>query len=177
MTTPLTSADPAPRSTASSGVAPRSVADGARGCSNSGALRLLVLGLIAEAPRHGYDIIRDLRARFQGSYSPSPGSIYPILQQLSEAEFVASTSHGPRRRFAITEAGKAWLAEQSAELDAIKAQVANAAAPIGEQAIGESIRELREALFSKMRNGALDAKQAGRLRDVLERARRDIEDL
>ncbi len=144
---------------------------------DSGALRLLVLGLIAEAPRHGYDIIRDLRARFQGSYSPSPGSIYPILHQLSEAEFVASTSHGPRRRFAITEAGKAWLAEQSTELDAIKAQVANAAAPIGEQAIGESIRELREALFSKMRNGALDAKQAGRLRDVLERARRDIEDL
>jgi DNA-binding PadR family transcriptional regulator len=144
---------------------------------DSGALRLLVLGLIAEEPRHGYDIIRGLRARFQGSYSPSPGSIYPILQQLSEAGLVASTSHGPRRRFTVTEAGKAWLAEQSAELDAIKAQVDSAAAPIGEQAIGESIRELRAALFSKMRKGALDAHQAGRLRDVLERARREIEDL
>ena len=104
---------------------------------DSGALRLLVLGLIAEQPRHGYDIIRGLRARFQGSYSPSPGSIYPILQQLSEAGFIASTAHGLRRRFAVTEAGKAWLAEQSSELSAIKAQVDNAAAPIGEQAIGE----------------------------------------
>lgn len=144
---------------------------------DSGALRLLVLGLIAEQPRHGYDIIRGLRARFQGSYSPSPGSIYPILQQLSEAGFIASTAHGLRRRFAVTEAGKAWLAEQSSELSAIKAQVDNAAAPIGEQAIGESIRELREALFSKMRKGALDAEQAVRLRDVLERARREIEEL
>jgi DNA-binding PadR family transcriptional regulator len=46
---------------------------------DSGALRLVVLGLIAAQPRHGYDIIRLLKARFQGSYSPSPGSIYPIL--------------------------------------------------------------------------------------------------
>ncbi len=144
---------------------------------NSGALRLLVLGLIAEEPRHGYDIIRGLRARFQGSYSPSPGSIYPILQQLSEAGLVSSTAHGPRRRFAITEAGKAWLSEQSVELDAIRTQLDEAAAPIGEQAIGEAIRELRGALFSKMRKGALDAEQAGRLRDVLERARREIEEL
>ena len=144
---------------------------------DSGALRLIVLGLIAEEPRHGYDIIRRLRARFQGSYSPSPGSIYPILQQLSEAGLVTSTSHGPRRRFAITEAGKGWLADQSAELEAIKAQLDEAAAPIGEQAIGEAIRELRGALFTKIRRGALDAKQAGRLRDVLERARREIEDL
>ena len=142
---------------------------------DSGALRLLVLGLIAEAPRHGYDIIRDLRARFQGSYSPSPGSIYPILQQIAEAGLVVSSSHGPRRRFEITEAGRAWLADQSAELDAIKAQLDEAAAPIGEQAIGEAIRELRGALFSKM-EGALERK-AGRLRDVLERARREIEDL
>ncbi len=143
----------------------------------SGALRLLVLGLIAEEPRHGSHIIRDVRARFQGSYSPSPGSIYPILQQLSEAGLVTSSSHGPRRRFAVTEAGKAWLAEQSAELGAIKAELNEAAAPIGEQAIGKAIRALRDSLFSKMRKGELDAEPAGRLRDVLERARRDIEDL
>lgn len=144
---------------------------------DSGALRLLVLGLIAEEPRHGYDIIRGLRARFQGSYSPSPGSIYPILNQLAEAGLVESSSHGPRRRFAITEAGKSWLAGQSAELDAIRAQLDEAAAPIGEQAIGEAIRDFRAALFAKMRKGALDAEQAGRLRDVLERARREIESL
>src|SRR5690606_14355271 len=47
---------------------------------DSGALRLVVLGLIAEEPRHGYDIIKALEAKFQGAYSPSPGAIYPMLQ-------------------------------------------------------------------------------------------------
>ncbi len=144
---------------------------------DSGALRLVVLGLIAEEPRHGYDIIRGLKARFQGSYSPSPGSIYPILQMLAEAGLVSSSAHGPRRLFTITEAGKAYLAEQRAELDAINAQLDEAAAPIGDTAIGEAIRDFRSALFAKMRKGALNAEQAGRLRGVLERAQREIEEL
>jgi DNA-binding PadR family transcriptional regulator len=144
---------------------------------DSGALRLVVLGLIAEEPRHGYDIIRGLKARFQGAYAPSPGSIYPILQQLAEAGLVAASAHGPRRRFSITEAGTAWLAGQRAELLAINAQLEEAAAPIEESAIGEAIQDFRSALFAKMRRGALNAEQAGRVRDVLERARREIEEL
>ena len=144
---------------------------------DSGALRLVVLGLIGEEPRHGYDIIRGLKARFQGAYSPSPGSIYPILHELAEAGLVAASAQGPRRRFAITEAGRAWLAGQRAELEAINAQLEEAAAPIGESAIGEAIKDFRGALFARMRQGALDAEQAGRLRDVLERARREIEEL
>ena len=51
-----------------------------------GALRLVVLGLIAEEPRHGYDIIKALEANFQGAYSPSPGAIYPMLQMMEEAD-------------------------------------------------------------------------------------------
>jgi DNA-binding PadR family transcriptional regulator len=144
---------------------------------DSGALRLVVLGLIAEEPRHGYDIIRGLKARFQGSYSPSPGSIYPILQMLADSGLVTSSSHGPRRLFTITEAGKSWLASQRAELDAINAQLEEAAAPIGEKGIGEAIHGFRGALFAKMRRGALSPEQAGKLRDVLERARREIEEL
>ena len=59
---------------------------------DSGALRLVVLGLIAQEPRHGYDIIQAMSARFQGSYSPSPGAIYPMLRMLAEAGLIASTS-------------------------------------------------------------------------------------
>ena len=55
-----------------------------------GALRLVVLGLIAEEPRSGYDIIKALEAKFQGAYSPSPGAIYPMLQMLEEADLVTS---------------------------------------------------------------------------------------
>ena len=93
---------------------------------DSGALRLLVLGLIAEAPRHGYDIIRDLHDRFQGAYRPSPGSIYPILQTLAEAGLVTSEMHGRQRLFAVSDEGRAYLAEQRAELAAINAQLAEA---------------------------------------------------
>ncbi|MGD1036921.1 MAG: PadR family transcriptional regulator [Roseiarcus sp.] len=144
---------------------------------DSGALRLLVLGLIAEAPRHGYDIIRDLHDRFQGAYRPSPGSIYPILQTLAEAGLVTSETHGRQRLFAVTDEGRAYLADQRAELDAINAQLEEAARPIGESAIGEAIRELRAALYDKLRKGALSPTQAARLRDALERARREIEEI
>jgi DNA-binding PadR family transcriptional regulator len=144
---------------------------------DSGALRLLVLGLIAEAPRHGYDIIRDLHDRFQGAYRPSPGSIYPILQTLAEAGLVASEAHGRQRLFAVTEEGRAYLAEQRAELDAINAQMEEAARPIGQLAIGEAIRDLRAALFERMRKGALSPQQAAKLRATLERARREIEEI
>ena len=96
---------------------------------------------------------------------------------LADAGLVSSSSHGPRRRFAITEAGKAWLAGQRAELDAINAQLDEAAAPIGETGDRRSDPDFRGALFAKMRKGALNAEQAGKLRDVLERARREIEEL
>ena len=142
---------------------------------DSGALRLLVLGLIAEAPRHGYDIIRDLHDRFQGAYRPSPGSIYPILQTLAEAGLVTSEMHGRQRLFAVSDEGRAYLAEQGVELAAINAQLAEASGAIGESAIGEAIQGLRAALYEKLRKSALTAAQAAKLRDALERARREIE--
>jgi DNA-binding PadR family transcriptional regulator len=144
---------------------------------DSGALRLLVLGLIAEAPRHGYDIIRDLHDRFQGAYRPSPGSIYPILQTLAEAGLVTSEMHGRQRLFAVSDEGRAYLADQRAELAAINAQLAEASGTIGESAIGEAIRDLRAALYEKLRRSALTAAQAAKLRDALERARREIEEI
>src|SRR5690606_16330355 len=84
---------------------------------DAGALRLVVLGLIAEEPRHGYDIIKALEARFQGAYSPSPGAIYPMLQMLEEADLVASEADGNKRLYRITDQGRAWLDENRADLD------------------------------------------------------------
>ena len=144
---------------------------------DSGALRLLVLGLIAEAPRHGYDIIRDLHDRFQGAYRPSPGSIYPILQMLAEAGLVTSEMHGRQRLFAVSDEGRAYLADQRVELAAINAQLEEASGPIGESAIGEAIQQLRTALYEKLRKSALSSTQAAKLRAALERARREIEDI
>jgi hypothetical protein len=96
---------------------------------------------------------------------------------LADAGLVSSSSHGLRRLFTITEVGKAYLGGQRAELDAINAQLEEAAAPIGKKGIGDAIHDFRGALFAKMRRGALNAERAGKLRDVLERARREIEEL
>src|SRR5215475_3864722 len=76
---------------------------------DQGALRLVVLGLIEEEPRHGYDIIKALETRFEGAYSPSPGAIYPMLQMLEEADLVTASTVGSKRVFAISEAGRAYL--------------------------------------------------------------------
>ena len=142
---------------------------------DSGALRLVTLGLIDEAPRHGYEIIKALKSHFQGAYSPSPGAIYPILQALLEAGLVTSQAFGPRRRFSITPAGRAYLEEHRVELDRIKAQLEEAAAPIGQSALGEAIGELRAALFEKMRGGGLSPERAEKLRELLKRAKEEIE--
>ncbi|MGO9743022.1 MAG: PadR family transcriptional regulator [Roseiarcus sp.] len=142
---------------------------------DAGALRLVVLGFIADEPRHGYEIIKGLRQRFQGAYSPSPGAIYPMLRLLEEAGLVSSQSRGPRRLFTVTEAGRAYLRDQRAELEKINAQVEAAAAPIGESGVGEAIRALRAALFDKMRQGGLSEDRARKLTGLLMKARDEIE--
>jgi DNA-binding PadR family transcriptional regulator len=144
---------------------------------DAGALRLVVLGLIAEQSRHGYDIIRALKDRFQGAYSPSPGSIYPMLQMLEEAGLVTAKEEGGKRLIAITEAGLSYLEDNAAQLAKINAQLEEAAGPIGESAIGEAIMRLRGSLFQRMRSGSLTAEQAEMLREILAKAADEIEKL
>ncbi|PWK69078.1 PadR family transcriptional regulator [Aminobacter sp. AP02] len=142
-----------------------------------GALRLVVLGLIAEEPRHGYDIIKALEAKFQGAYSPSPGAIYPMLQMLEEADLVASVANGNKRLYSITGQGQAYLAEHADELEKINAQIDEASAQVGGVAIGEEFRALKFALFTRLRGGSFNAAQAEKAREILKKARRDLEDL
>ncbi len=142
-----------------------------------GALRLVVLGLIAEEPRHGYDIIKALEAKFQGAYSPSPGAIYPMLQMMEEADLIVSDVEGNKRRYSITEEGRAYLAEHAEELAKINAQIDEASARTSGVSLGDEIRALTFALFSRLRSGSLTAAQAEKAREILKKARRDLEDL
>ncbi|PBB32510.1 PadR family transcriptional regulator [Mesorhizobium sp. WSM3868] len=80
-----------------------------------GDLKLITLSLLAEAPRHGYDIIKALEERTSGIYSPSPGVVYPTLTFLEEAGYAVSSSEGNKKVFSITEAGRAHL-EQNREM-------------------------------------------------------------
>ncbi|MBV1703925.1 MAG: PadR family transcriptional regulator [Hyphomicrobiales bacterium] len=140
-----------------------------------GALRLLTLSLVADAPRHGYDIIRELSDRFHGAYRPSPGSIYPILAQLAEAGMIEAQAQGRQKLFAATADGRAHLDARRGELDAIRARLDATARPMDGGDLGSAIRAFRGALMSKLRGG-LDAERADKLRHALDRARREIED-
>lgn len=142
-----------------------------------GALRLVVLGLIAEEPRHGYDIIKALEAKFQGAYSPSPGAIYPMLQMLEEADLVVSVANGNKKLYSITEAGQAYLDENAAELAKINGQIEENSTQVSGAALGDEVKALNFALFSRLRSGSLTAAQAEKAREILKKARRDIEDL
>jgi DNA-binding PadR family transcriptional regulator len=142
-----------------------------------GALRLVVLGLIADEPRHGYDIIKALEAKFQGAYSPSPGAIYPMLQMLEEADLVASAAQGNKRLYSITEQGRAYLAEHADELARINAQIDEVSAEGEEISLGEEVKEVARAVFTRLRRGQFTPEQARKVRDILRKTRRDVEDL
>lgn len=144
---------------------------------DAGALRLVVLGLIAEEPRHGYDIIKALEAKFQGAYSPSPGAIYPMLQMLEEADLVSSTADGNKRLYTITEQGRAYLDENRAELERINAQIGHVSGHMGGVALGDEFRAFAFAVKSRLRRGGWTAEQAEKARDIIRKARRDLEDL
>ena len=84
-----------------------------------GDLKLITLSLLAEAPRHGYDIIKALEERTSGIYRPSPGVVYPTLTFLEEAGYAASAADGNKKVFSITEAGQAHLTENREMIDGV----------------------------------------------------------
>ena len=79
----------------------------------SGDLRLIALALIAEQPRHGYEIIKVLEDKTAGWYSPSPGIVYPTLTFLEEAGYVTAQTEGAKKLYTITEEGRAYLDGES----------------------------------------------------------------
>jgi DNA-binding PadR family transcriptional regulator len=88
-----------------------------------GDLRLIALALLAEGPRHGYEIIKALEERSSGIYSPSPGVVYPTLTFLEEAGYASSQTEGNKKVFSITEAGRAHLEENRALVDGVLEQI------------------------------------------------------
>jgi len=87
---------------------------------DAGELRLVLLKLIADTPRHGYDLIRDIEERTGGAYAPSPGTIYPTLTLLEEMDLIAAEpSDGQRKLYAITDIGRGHLADREEEVTAL----------------------------------------------------------
>ena len=88
-----------------------------------GDLRVIVLALIAEQPRHGYDIIKQLEEKTSGWYSPSPGIVYPTLTYLEEAGHLTSRADAAKRLYAITDEGRAYLEYHRDSVDAVMSRL------------------------------------------------------
>ena len=109
-----------------------------------GQLRLYLLALLNEGPRHGYEVIRALEERFNGLYSPSAGTVYPRLAKLEEEGLVERTDEGRKATYRITDAGRREVAAR--ELDLADLQ----------QDLDHSVRELAQQVRQRVHGSATD---------------------
>jgi DNA-binding PadR family transcriptional regulator len=142
-----------------------------------GDLRLVLLSLIAEKPRHGYDLIRAVEEKFAGAYAPSPGAVYPTLTLLEEQDYIAAEARsGTKKLYQITDAGKAHLEENSTALGGIQSRMDLAAQAFSAhstpEAVREALRTLKQALH--MRRGPWTAEESERVCKLIEATARQI---
>ncbi len=146
-----------------------------------GDLRLLVLHLIAERPRHGYEIIKAIEDLAGGAYTPSPGVVYPTLTLLEEIGHVSSIAEGNRKSFTITPDGTAALAEDCANLDAILTRISQVRAQAQAQEpalpVVRAMENLRTALRLKLATGPTAPELARQIADAIDQAARTVEEL
>lgn len=122
-----------------------------------GRLRLYLLRLLDDGPKHGYELIRLLENRFLGLYAPSAGTIYPRLQRMEAEGLVTHTAAGGRKVYEITEAGRGELRQRGGELEDlesdIRASVADLASLAGEirTEVRGSVRDLKRELRAAAR--------------------------
>ena len=117
-----------------------------------GRLRLYLLKLLAEGPKHGYELIRLLENQFLGLYAPSAGTIYPRLQRMEADGLVSHTAAGGRKVYEITDAGRAELTARAGELAALESEIDASVADLStlanevEQGVRGSVRDLKREL-------------------------------
>ncbi|MDG4834899.1 PadR family transcriptional regulator [Micromonospora sp. WMMD967] len=122
-----------------------------------GRLRLYLLKLLDDGPKHGYELIRLLEDRFLGLYAPSAGTIYPRLQRLEAEGLVSHTAAGGRKTYDITDAGRAELRQRAGELTELEADIAASVADLSSLAgeirseVRGSVRDLKRELSEATR--------------------------
>ncbi len=144
-------------------------------------LRLILLKLIEEQPRHGYDLIKEIEERSGGAYAPSPGVVYPTLTMLDDMGLIEeSKSEGAKKQFAITGAGTAHLAERTEEIEALFERLTQLAG-MRERANGGPIRRamgnLRTVLQERLAAEGIDPDMLHNVAEILDEAARKIERL
>ena len=143
-----------------------------------GDLRYLVMDLIAQQPRHGYELIKAIEDQLGGHYSPSPGVIYPTLTLLEETGLIASEAQGAKKLYSLTDEGRAWLEAEAAGVRAARERLAEARTRFGGEPrpeIERALHNLRAAMQVRLGKGELSSEALGAITAALDRAAGEVE--
>jgi DNA-binding PadR family transcriptional regulator len=145
-----------------------------------GDLRVVILELLKDQPRHGYDIIRALEERMRGYYRPSPGSVYPTLQMLEDQGYVTSVQQEGKKVYTITDAGRRYLEEQQSTVDDIRERIFagwDAAQRPEVSDLMHEVQQLARALWRQGTRNLQDPERLKRLREIVARTRAELDAL
>lgn len=142
---------------------------------HKGDLKYVILDLLKEKPRYGYDIIRALEERSHGFYTPSPGVVYPTLQMLEEMGYASSVEQDGKKIYTITEEGRKFLDERKDFADEVKSHMKRHWNPENIGAVVEMMGEFGElARMMGRRARRADSDKVRRIREVISSASEEI---
>jgi len=154
---------------------------GRRRVFDSSELRLVLLSLIAEQPRHGYDLIRAVEEMSHGSYAPSPGVVYPSLTMLQDMGLIdEAKAEGSRKAFAATEEGEIHLKENAEEVEGLLERLKDLGSDqrkAGGAPIKRSVGNLLSALWHRVTREDTDEGTMHKIAAILDEAAQKIEQL
>ncbi len=144
-----------------------------------GDLKYVILQLLAEKPRHGYEIIKDLEGRFGGSYAPSPGTVYPTLTMLEDLGYARVVpEEGGKKIYEITDEGRKYLAEHSTTVNDIFERIAKFVGDITDTPmveLNQAFQRLARATYKTATSHMSDKEKVARIREIIQRAADEIE--
>jgi DNA-binding PadR family transcriptional regulator len=147
----------------------------------SGELRLVLLKLIADEPRHGYDLIRAIEELTHGDYAPSPGVIYPTLTLLQDMGAIEEQDGGgARKKFAVTDAGRKELADNAEDVERLMGRLEQTGSSRRESQrpeIGRAMGNLMHALKNRVQREGWNEELLAEVTDILDEAAKRIERL
>jgi len=152
---------------------------GRRQWFESGDMKYVILKLLQDKPRHGYEVMKELEERMHGCYSPSPGTVYPTLQWLEDEGLVGSRDVEGKKVYEITDAGRQFLREHRDVVDDIFARVEEAVERVAGGAMADVNRSVGRLVKAVYRAGWKAQDDAGRKRvaEILARAAEEVEAL
>ncbi|MBD1540279.1 PadR family transcriptional regulator [Arthrobacter sp. S13_S34] len=134
--------------------------------ASRGDVRAAILSLLAEAPSNGYGLIKTIAEKTEGAWRPSPGSIYPTLQQLVDEDLISALSEGRGTEFTLTDRGRAYVAEHGEEMD----NAWNAGPDSSDREFHQSIGKLMGAIH-QFRGGVSEEQRAAAIEKMDETRR------